>query len=65
MRVLEKNSAGTSRITQLDFESFEELHAPDAPSELLEKLRQVDPETLTPLEGLKLVYELKEALDNH
>lgn len=63
LRVLEKN-ATTSRVTQLDFESFGELQAQDAPAELLDKLRQVDPETLTPLEGLKLVYELKEALGN-
>ena len=65
LKVLEKNAAGTSRVTQLDFESFGELQANDAPSELLEKLRQIDPETLTPLEGLKLVYELKGALGSH
>ena len=39
-----------------------DLNTVDAPSELLERLRQVDPETLTPLEALNLVYELKKML---
>ncbi len=62
LKVLEKN-ASTNRVTQLDFDTYGDLQAQDAPAELLDKLRQVDPETLTPLEGLKLVYELKEALN--
>ena len=62
LRVLEKNSAGTNRVTQLDFEAMEDLNTVQAPSEMVDKLRQTDPETLTPLEALKLVYELKDAL---
>ncbi|MDL2214134.1 DNA mismatch repair protein MutS [Clostridia bacterium OttesenSCG-928-O13] len=64
LRVLEKNSAGTSRVTQLDFEALDEMQKVDAPSEMMEKLRALDPETLTPLEGLKFVYELKAMLGN-
>ncbi|MDL2293441.1 DNA mismatch repair protein MutS [Ruminococcaceae bacterium OttesenSCG-928-D13] len=61
LRVLEKNSTA-NRVTQLDFEALDVLNTVDAPSELLEKLRAIDPETLTPLEALNLVYELKKML---
>lgn len=61
LRVLEASSNTTSRVTQLDFEAFEAQNAAP-PSELVEKLSQVDPETLTPLEALNLVYELKKTL---
>ncbi|NLW78421.1 MAG: DNA mismatch repair protein MutS [Ruminococcaceae bacterium] len=61
LKVLEKNAASTNRITQLDFEDLGELQV-QAPGEVVEKLRRVDPETLTPLEALKLIYELKQEL---
>ncbi len=59
---LEKNAADTAQVTQLDFDAMERLNRVDAPGEVLSKLKQADPETLTPLEALKLVYELKEGL---
>lgn len=61
LRVLEKNSTA-NRVTQLDFEAMDALQTVDAPGELLDKLRHTDPETLTPLEALNLVYELKKML---
>lgn len=61
LRVLEKN-ASTNRVTQLDFEAMAELNDVQAPSELMELLENTDPETLTPLEALGLVYELKKML---
>ncbi len=62
LRALEATSGVTTPITQLDFDTFENLQNASAPAEMLEKLQSVDPETLTPLEALKLVYELKESL---
>lgn len=64
LKVLEKTSSGANRVTQLDFEALDEIQSVDAPAELIDKLRRLDPETLTPLEGLKLVYELKDMLGN-
>ena len=37
--------------------------APSVPSEVVEKLHNVDIETLTPLEALNFLYELKNTLD--
>lgn len=59
LKVLETSANKTNRVTQLDFESMEELQAVSAPSELVEKLKSTDPETLTPIEALNLVFELK------
>lgn len=64
LKALESTSAGVNKITQLDFEALDELNTVSAPSEVMQKLEQLDPETLTPLEALKLVYELKNSLDN-
>ncbi len=63
LRALEATSNITNPVTQLNFETWESLQDVSAPAELVEKLRVVDPETLTPLEALKLVYELKNAVD--
>ena len=62
LKVLESSANKTNKVKQLDFESVDELHQIQAPSEMLEQLRQVDPETLTPLEALKLVFELRQQL---
>ncbi|MDO5601889.1 MAG: DNA mismatch repair protein MutS [Oscillospiraceae bacterium] len=47
---------------QLDFENFERFQPQPVPSQLAEKLRSVDVETLTPLEALNFLYELKQTL---
>ncbi|MDL2218864.1 DNA mismatch repair protein MutS [Ruminococcaceae bacterium OttesenSCG-928-O06] len=62
LRVLEKTSRATGNVTQLDFEALSEIHNVQAPAEVVDRLRSLDPETLTPLEALQLVYELRAAL---
>ncbi len=62
LKVLEAGSTSANKVTQLDFEALDDLQNVQAPAEVLEKLEQADPETLTPLEALKLVYELKQTL---
>jgi DNA mismatch repair protein MutS len=62
LRVLEASANKTNVVTQLDFDTVNELYTVQAPAEVMEKLRQVDPETLTPIEALNLVFELKREL---
>ncbi len=62
LKILEASSNTLNRVTQLDFEAFEESQGACLPAELVQKLEQVDPETLTPLEALQLVYDLKAGL---
>ena len=50
------------KVTQLDFGNFEKFAAAPVPSELVDKLTAVDVETLTPLEALNFLYELKQTL---
>ena len=61
LKMLEASSGKTNRVTQLDFEALEALQTA-APAELVQRLADIDPETLTPLEALRLVYELKKLL---
>ena len=42
---------------------MEAYNNPPVPSEVVEKLHKVDIETLTPLEALNFLYELKNTLD--
>ena len=42
---------------------MEAYNNPVVPSEVMEKLHNVDIETLTPLEALNFLYELKNTLD--
>lgn len=63
LRTIEKNAAQTTQVSQLDFEAYEEMSAAIPPNELIEKIKAVDPETLTPLEALKLVYDIKQMLE--
>ena len=48
---------------QLDFETLEAYNNPDVPSEVVDKLRSVDIDTLTGLEALGLLNDLKNALN--
>lgn len=52
----------TGAARQLDFENFEKFQPAAAPSQLVEKLRAADVETLTPIEALNFLYELKQTL---
>ena len=47
---------------QLDFDAVEEINSPAVPSELLEKLQMLDVNTLTPIEALNFLFELKNTL---
>lgn len=62
LKVLEKNAPNADKVTQLDFGTLEKFAQTPVPSELVEKLKAVDVETLTPLEALNFLYELKQTL---
>ncbi len=62
LKALEATSIGVNKVTQLDFDTMDAMTSVQAPAEVVEKLRALDPETLTPLEALKYVYELKQEL---
>ncbi len=62
LRLLEASAPNARRVTQLDFETLEKYQSPDVPSEVADKLRALDVETLTPIEALNFLYELKQAL---
>ena len=63
LRQLEASAPGRHQTLQLDFETVEAYNNPVVPSEVVEKLHNVDIETLTPLEALNFLYELKNTLD--
>lgn len=62
LRVLEANAPNADRVTQLDFDNFEKFTPPPVPEAVVEKLSALDVETLTPLEALNFLYELKQAM---
>lgn len=62
LRQLEATAPGANTAMQLDFETVEAYNNPTVPSEVVDKLHQIDVETLTPLEALNFLYELKQAL---
>ena len=49
-------------MEQMDFDALQEYNSPAVPSEVLEKLDALDVETLTPIEALNFLYELKKTL---
>ena len=59
---LEASAPQNNTTLQLDFETVEAYNNPSVPSEVVEKLHEIDIETLTPLEALNFLYELKNAL---
>ena len=65
LRQLEASAPGHNQSMQLDFETVEAYNNPTVPSEVVDKLRSIDIETLTPLEALNFLYELKNALDKN
>ena len=62
LRQLEATAPGAHASMQLDFETVEAYNNPAVPSEVVDKLKSVDVETLTPLEALNFLYELKQTL---
>ena len=58
LRALEA-TAPKNRVEQMDFDALQEYSSPAVPSEMMEKLEALDVETLTPIEALNFLYELK------
>ena len=61
LRALEA-TAPKNKVEQMDFDALQEYNSPAVPSEVLEKLDALDVETLTPIEALNFLYELKKTL---
>lgn len=62
LRVLEAAAPDRNRVEQLGFDALEAYASPTLPGEALEKLEKLDVETLTPIEALNFLYELKKTL---
>lgn len=61
LRALEA-SAPKNKVEQMDFDALQEYNSPAVPSEMMDKLEALDVETLTPIEALNFLYELKKTL---
>ena len=61
LRTLEA-TAPKNKVEQMDFDALQEYNSPAVPSEMMEKLEALDVETLTPIEALNFLYELKKTL---
>ena len=61
LRTLEA-SAPKNKVEQMDFDALQEYSSPAVPSEMMDKLEALDVETLTPIEALNFLYELKKTL---
>lgn len=62
LRILEATAPNADKVTQLDFANFEKFAETPVPSELVDKLEALDVETLTPIEALNFLFELKATL---
>ena len=62
LKSLEASAPDPHAMMQMDFETIEQNKPEALPQELVEKLRATDVNTLTPLEALNFVYELKNTL---
>ena len=61
LRALEA-SAPKHKVEQMDFDALAAYSSPALPGEMMEKLEALDVETLTPIEALNFLYELKKTL---
>ena len=61
LRALEA-SAPKNKVEQMDFDALQEYASAAVPSEMMEQLEALDVETLTPIEALNFLYELKKTL---
>jgi len=61
LRTLEA-TAPKNKVEQMDFDALQEYNSPAVPSEMMDKLEALDVETLTPIEALNFLYELKKTL---
>ena len=61
LRTLEA-AAPKHSVEQMDFDTLQEYASPALPAEAMEKLESLDLETLTPIEALNFLFELKKIL---
>ena len=61
LRALEA-TAPKNKVEQMDFDALQEYNSPAVPSEMMDKLEALDVETLTPIEALNFLYELKKTM---
>lgn len=66
LAMLEATAPEADRVRQLGFEEFTAPHQEEraVPCKALQKLRDTDVETLTPLEALNFLYQLKQELQD-
>ena len=62
LRKLEAAAPDRNTVEQMDFDALEEYTSPALPAELVDKLEKTDVDTLTPIEALNFLYELKKTL---
>ncbi len=62
LKVLEASAPNRNTVEQLGFDELEEYNSPALPAEAVEKLEQLSVDTLTPIEALNFLYELKKTL---
>ena len=64
LKVLEASAPSHDPVEQLGFEQLEAYNSPALPAEMVEKLKQMNVDTLTPIEALNYLYELKKTLNS-
>ena len=62
LKTLDAAAQSAKGPTQLDFDALDRMNSPAVPGEVMEKLNALDVETLTPIEALNFLYELKNTL---
>ena len=63
LKSLEASAPDPHAVVQMDFDMVEQNRPEALPAELVDKLRDTDVNTLTPLEALNFLFELKKSLD--
>ena len=63
LKSLEASAPDPHAMVQMDFDMVEQNRPEALPAELVDKLRDTDVNTLTPLEALNFLFELKKSLD--
>ena len=59
LKVLESGAGSVNTVTQMELTNYQRYEQLDAPPALLEQLRALDVDTLTPIEAMNTLYRLK------
>ena len=62
LKILESSNVTPNPVMQLDFSNYERFEEEKTPPAIMKRLREIDVETLTPLEALNILYELKQQI---